>query len=160
MPRWRRRSIERYDIARAGRDLENTQTTIEFLDNQRLPDVRLETSYRGNGLAGTQFLRGGGFPGSVIGTRNRGFGDALGQVFSNDYPTWSFGLTVSYPIGRSFEDASLARARGRAAADHAAHRQPAHRGGRDRPPGRAAGAQHRRTRRGGARRRVAGAGTA
>ena len=101
----------RYDIARAGRDLENTQTTIEFLDNQRLPDVRLETSYRGNGLAGTQFLRGSGFPGSVIGTRNRGFGDALGQVFSNDYPTWSFGLTVSYPIGHSFEDASLARAR-------------------------------------------------
>ena len=102
---------QRYDIARAGRDLENTQTTIEFLDNQRLPDVRLETSYRGNGLAGTQFLRGGGFPGSIIGTRNRGFGDALGQVFSDDYPTWSLGVTVSYPIGRSFEDANLARAR-------------------------------------------------
>lgn len=102
---------QRYDIARAGRDLENTQTTIEFLDNQRLPDVRLETSYRGNGLAGTQFLRGGGFPGSIIGTRNRGFGDALGQVFSDDYPTWSLGVTVSYPIGRSFEEANLARAR-------------------------------------------------
>ena len=102
---------QRYDIARAGRDLENTQTTIEFLNNQRLPDVRVEASYRGNGLAGTQFLRGAGFPGSIIGTRNRGFGDALGQVFSNDYPTWSFGLTVNYPIGRSFEEASLARAR-------------------------------------------------
>ncbi len=102
---------QRYDIARAGRELENTQTTIEFLDNQRLPDVRLETSYRGNGLAGTQFLRGGGFPGSIIGTRNRGFGDALGQVFSDDYPTWSLGVTVSYPIGRSFEEANLARAR-------------------------------------------------
>lgn len=102
---------QRYDIARAGRDLANTQTTIEFLDNQRLPDVRLETSYRGNGLAGTQFLRGGGFPGSIIGTRNRGFGDALGQVFSDDYPTWSLGVTVSYPIGRSFEEANLARAR-------------------------------------------------
>jgi outer membrane protein len=102
---------QRYDIARAGRDLENTETTIEFLDNQRLPDVRLETSYRGNGLAGTQFLRGGGFPGSIIGTRNRGFGDALGQVFSDDYPTWSLGVTVTYPIGRSFEDANLARAR-------------------------------------------------
>jgi outer membrane protein len=102
---------QRYDIARAGRDLENTQTTIEFLNNQRLPDVRLETSYRGNGLAGTQFLRGGGFPGSIIGTRNRGFGDALGQVFSDDYPTWSLGVTVSYPIGRSFEEANLARAR-------------------------------------------------
>ena len=55
----------RYDIARAGRDLENTQTTIDFLNNQRLPDVRLETSYRGNGLAGRQFLRDGGFPGCM-----------------------------------------------------------------------------------------------
>ena len=31
-------------------------------------------------------------------------------MFTNDYPTWSFGLTVSYPFGRSFEEASLARA--------------------------------------------------
>jgi outer membrane protein len=102
---------QRYDIARAGHELDNSQTTIDFLDNQRLPDVRLETSYRGNGLGGTQFLRGGGFPGSIIGTRNRGFADALGQVFTDDYPSWSLGLTVSYPIGRSFEAANLARAR-------------------------------------------------
>lgn len=100
----------RYDIARAGVDLEKQRETIEFLDNQRLPDVRIETSYRGNGLAGTQFLRAGGFPGSIVGTRNRGFADALGQVFSDDYPAWSVGLTVSYPLGRSFEAASLTRA--------------------------------------------------
>ena len=31
--------------------------TWSILGNQRLPDVRLETSYRGNGLGGTQFLR-------------------------------------------------------------------------------------------------------
>ena len=101
---------QRYDIARAGQDLEKQRETIEFLDNQRLPDVRLETSYRGNGLAGTQFLRSGGFPGSVTGTRNRGFADALGQVFTDDYPAWSVGVTVSYPLGRSFEAASLAGA--------------------------------------------------
>jgi outer membrane protein TolC len=101
---------ERYDLARAGHDLENARTIVDFLDNQRLPDVRLETSYRGSGLAGTQFLRAGGFPGFVTGTRSRGLGDALGQVFSNDYPTWSLGVTVSYPLGRSFEAASLARA--------------------------------------------------
>jgi outer membrane protein TolC len=100
---------QRYDIARAGQDLDKQRDTIAFLENQRLPDVRLETSYRGNGLAGTQFLRSGGFPGSIVGTRNRDFADALGQVFSDDYPSWSLGLTVSYPIGRSFEDASLAR---------------------------------------------------
>ena len=33
-----------------------------------------------------------------------GFGDVLGQAFGPDYPTWSLGVTVSYPVGRSFED--------------------------------------------------------
>jgi outer membrane protein len=100
----------RYDLARAEHDLENAATSVEFLTNQKLPDVRLEASYRGSGLGGTQFLRGGGFPGSVIGTRDRSFGDALGQALSPDYPTWSVGVTVSYPLGRSYEQASLARA--------------------------------------------------
>jgi outer membrane protein TolC len=101
---------ERYDLARASHDLENARTNVEFLGNQRLPDVRLETSYRGAGLGGTQFLRAGGFPGVVTGTRDRSFGAALGQAFSPDYPTWSFGVTVSYPLGHSYEEASLARA--------------------------------------------------
>jgi len=100
----------RYDLARAGHDLENAKTNVAFLTNQKLPDVRLETSYRGSGLAGTQFLRTGGFPGIVTGTRDRSFADALGQAFSPDYPTWSVGVTVSYPLGRSYEEASLARA--------------------------------------------------
>ena len=101
---------QRYDIRRAGVDLENATSEIAFLDNQRLPDVRFETSYRGNGLAGTQFLRGNGFPGPVIGTRNRSYGDALGQAFSDDYPSWSVGVTVTYPIGQSLEEASRVRA--------------------------------------------------
>jgi outer membrane protein len=100
----------RYDLARAGRELENARTNVEFLDNQRLPDVRLETSYRGSGLGGTQFVRAGGFPGVITGTLNRSFANALGQAFSPDYPTWSFGVTVDYPLGRSYEEASLARA--------------------------------------------------
>jgi outer membrane protein TolC len=100
----------RFDLARAGQELENARTTVTFLDNQRLPDVRLEASYRGNGLGGTEFLRSGSFPGSIVGTRRRGFEDALGQVFTNDYPTWSVGLTINYPLGRSYEAASFARA--------------------------------------------------
>ena len=31
-------------------------------------------------------------------------------MFSYDFPTWSVGVTLSYPIGRSFEEAGLARA--------------------------------------------------
>ncbi len=100
----------RYDLARAGQDLENARADVEFLGNQKLPDVRLETSYRGSGLGGTRFLRGGGFPGTIVGTRRTSFGDALGQVFSPDYPSWSVGVTVNYPIGRTYETASLTRA--------------------------------------------------
>ena len=36
---------QRYDLARAGQELSNARTSVEFLQNQRLPDVRLETSY-------------------------------------------------------------------------------------------------------------------
>lgn len=100
----------RYDLARAANDLQNAETDVKYLGNQRLPDVRLEASYRGNGLAGTQLLRTGGFPGIVTGSEDQSFAHALGQAFGTDYPTWSLGVTVSYPIGRSFEDASLARA--------------------------------------------------
>jgi outer membrane protein TolC len=100
----------RSDLARASHDLENAKTNVDFLGNQRLPDVRLEASYRGNGLGGTEFLRTGVFPGIVTGTRDRGFGDALGQAFTPDYPTWSVGVTVNYALGHSYEDASHARA--------------------------------------------------
>jgi outer membrane protein len=100
----------RYDLARATQDLENAKTNVEYLHNQKLPDVRLETSYRGSGLGGTQFLRAGGFPGTITGTHDRSLGSALAQAFSPDYPTWSVGVTVSYPLGHSYEDASLARA--------------------------------------------------
>jgi outer membrane protein TolC len=100
----------RFDLARAGFELANARTNVEYLDNQRRPDVRLETSYSGSGLGGTEFVRTGGFPGVVTGTRNRSFADALGQAFTPDYPTWSVGVTVSYPLGRSYEEASLARA--------------------------------------------------
>jgi len=101
---------ERYDLARAEQDLANAKTNVDLFRNQRLPDVRLETSYSGSGLGGTQFLRSGGFPGLVTGTRSLGLGDAVGQVFSNDFPAWSVGLTISYPLGRSYEAASLAEA--------------------------------------------------
>lgn len=100
----------RYDLARARNELANAGTNIDFYNNQRLPDVRLETSYRGSGLGGTQFVRSGAFPGVVTGTLNRNFGSVLNQVFSHDYATWSFGLTVNYPLGRSYEEAGLARA--------------------------------------------------
>ena len=85
-PRSPRHSSERYDLARAGHEFENARSTVEFYGNQRLPDIRVETSYRGAGLGGTQFVRDGGFPGVITGLRQRSFGDALGQVFTRRLP--------------------------------------------------------------------------
>jgi len=102
---------ERYDLARARNDLQNAATNVRFFTNQKLPDVRLEMSYRGNGLGGTELLRTGGFPGVVSGTSNRGFGSVLDQVLGSDYPSWSLGVTVSYPLGTSYDEASLAHAK-------------------------------------------------
>jgi outer membrane protein TolC len=100
----------RYDVVRARNDVGIAAANAEFLANQKLPDVRLETSYRTNGLAGSQLLRTGSFPGIVTGRLDSGFADALGQLFRSDYPAWSVGVTVSYPLGRSFEQVSAVRA--------------------------------------------------
>jgi outer membrane protein len=101
---------ERYDLARARHDLENADTNVQFLSNQKLPDVRLEASYRSGGAGGGLLVRNGPFPGVVTSTLNTGFGNVLGQVFGRDFSTWSVGVTVNYPIGPSYESASLARA--------------------------------------------------
>jgi len=100
----------RYDVARARNDVSNAATNAEYYRDQKLPDVRVEASYRGSGLGGSQLLRTGPFPGIVTGRVDSGFGDVLGQMFGRDYPAWSFGLTVSYPLGHSYEELSAVRA--------------------------------------------------
>ena len=37
------------------------------------------------------------------------FGDVLRQVFAADYPTWTVGVTLSYPLGRSADESALAQ---------------------------------------------------
>ena len=101
---------ERYDVARARNQQAIAGDDVEFFRNQKLPDVRFETSYRGSGLGGTQLIRGGGFPGPITGRLNTSYGDVLDQIFDSDFPTWSVGFTVSYPLGKSHEEVSLVRA--------------------------------------------------
>ncbi len=146
------RALEgRFDLARAAHDLENAKTNVDFLGNQRLPDVRLEASYRGSGLGGTEFLRTGVFPGIVSGTRDRGFRRRARP-----------GIHARLPDMERRRDGELCArtqlrrgepcARGRrATAGGAADREPPPRGGRGRSSGGASGAKHGRTRGRGAR---------
>src|SRR5262249_29460169 len=51
------------------------------------------------------------FPGTVIGAgAATPFSSVLSQIFGADYPTWNVGVSVSYPIGQSTEEANHARA--------------------------------------------------
>ena len=100
----------RWDLVRARKDLENAQTTSHFYSNQRLPDLRVIANYQANGLSGDRLVRSG-FLGPVVSLVPGAYSDAMHQVWGRDYPTWTVGVTLSYPIGHSFEDAALASAR-------------------------------------------------
>ena len=105
---------DRTDLARARKTIDSDKITVSYTTNQKLPDVRLNASYQANGLGGTQVLRNltNGFPGTIVGPGAvTDFGTVLGQLFGADYPTWSVGVSVSYPIGTSTEQANSARAR-------------------------------------------------
>jgi HAE1 family hydrophobic/amphiphilic exporter-1 len=103
---------ERADLQRSRKDIETAQTNVKFLGNQQLPDVRLNASYQASGLGGTQVLRTGGFPGTIVGPGAvTDFGNVLNQLFARDFPTWSVGVSVSYPIGQSAEEANYARSK-------------------------------------------------
>jgi outer membrane protein TolC len=103
---------DRADLARARKDIENAKLSLRLAGNQKLPDVRLNASYQASGLGGTEVLRTGGFPGTITGAGQvTSFGTILDQLFRSDYPTWAVGLSVSYPIGQSTDEANQARSR-------------------------------------------------
>lgn len=100
----------RADLARAHKELENTNASLRLSGNQKLPDVRVNASYQANALGGTEVLRTGGFPGTIVGPgREVDFGNLLDQLFRTSYPNWAVGVSVSYPLGRSAEDANQVR---------------------------------------------------
>ena len=101
---------ERADLLRARKDIENAHTSVKYANNQRLPDVRLNASYQASGLGGTQVVRTGGFPGTIVGPGTiTPFGSVISQLFAHDYPTWAVGVSVSYPIGEGADQANYAR---------------------------------------------------
>ena len=107
----RRALGERTDLERARTEIQITDTTVALSKSQTLPDLRVQANYLGDGAGGTRLIREGGFPGTVVGSVDTSFGSVLGQVFSGDYPTWTLGVTFSYPLGNSTAEANLARAR-------------------------------------------------
>jgi outer membrane protein TolC len=106
------RAIEnRTDLAQVRKNMQVNDVTLDYLQNQTLPQVDLNARYGLIGQGGTRFVRSTGISGQITDTIPGGYGDALRSLFDRNYPTWNFGVTVTYPIGVSAQEATVARAR-------------------------------------------------
>lgn len=109
----RRAIANRTDIQVSKNALERNDVNIKFFRNQILPQINATASYQSNAVGGTFLspisLAALGAPRSVV--AEQGFGSVLGDIFSNTFPTWTVGLTLSYPLGTSAQETSLAKAK-------------------------------------------------
>jgi outer membrane protein len=101
----------RTDLIQAKNILRMSDVNIGYYRNQLLPDVNVQAGYSVAGQGGTEIEFGGGFPPIPISSGNISYGNVLSQMFKTEFPTWSVGVSFSYPLGTSTAEANLARAR-------------------------------------------------
>jgi outer membrane protein TolC len=105
----------RTDVQLARNSLERSDINLKYFRGQVLPEVNATVAYQSNAVGGvtlsplTSLPLDGAISRTVL--TQTGYGSVLGDVFSNRFPTWTFGLTLSYPVGASTQDTNLARAR-------------------------------------------------
>jgi outer membrane protein TolC len=109
-----RRAIgSRTDVQLARNSIERSEVNLKFFRSQTLPEVNASLNYQATAVGGTTLTPLTSFPPTSFdrGILNqRSFGTVLGDVFSNAFPTWTFGLSVSYPIGASTQETNYSRA--------------------------------------------------
>jgi outer membrane protein len=103
---------KRIDLAQQRRRMDQTDITMKYARNQKLPAVNALVNYGLQGVAGirTDYDFSQGFP-IPRGSTQRNFSDALRDILGNDFKTWSVQFQVSYPIGTSAADAGYAQAK-------------------------------------------------
>ncbi|MGE3843054.1 MAG: TolC family protein [Vicinamibacterales bacterium] len=109
----RRALDQRTDINVARKNVEANDLTVKYLRDQTLPQMDLQVNYGLQGVGGPFLQRSntGVLGSTVTSTVPGGISDAFRALFGNDYPRWTVGLNMSYPIGASSQDAAVARSR-------------------------------------------------
>jgi len=109
----RRALSERTDLMIAQKVGQENDVTLKYLKDQLKPQADFVGTYGLVGLGGTQLIKTGNSVNSseIIGTVPGGYGDALTTLFKTNYPRWTAQINLSYPLGTSFQEASVARAR-------------------------------------------------
>ena len=108
---------KRSDLRAAKNSMEQSNINIKYYANQIKPDVNATVGYNPVGVGGALLspidlasISSGASPTRSI-VSNQGFGSILGDVFNGANPTWTFGITVGYPLGANTAHANLARVR-------------------------------------------------
>lgn len=102
---------QRSDLSRANRQQDINRLNVRGLRNNTLPSLDLVGTYQLQGQGGNLLERAGFFGGEVIQVIPGGFGDALNHIIDANFPTWTVGIQLSYPLGASSADVALERAR-------------------------------------------------
>ena len=106
---------KRSDLRGAKNTLEQSDINIKYYRNQVRPDVNANVQYITTAAGGAQLSQvdlaaaaaGAAINRSIIGERS--FGSVLGDVLQNQYPNWTVGISIGYPLGASTAHANLAR---------------------------------------------------
>jgi outer membrane protein len=89
---WRRAINNRPDLQQFKVDLERKGITLRYTKNQLFPEVDLTGTYGRRGVEGT-------------------VGDALDDIPQDRFPTYSYGITVSVPLGEQSQRAAYKAAK-------------------------------------------------
>jgi outer membrane protein len=100
---------QRTDITASRKSLENNDLAIQYARSQLMPALNLVAAYGTTGIGGTQLRDPSGQP--LPTPISGGYGDAVSSVFGRDFPTWTLGVNVAYPLFNKQAKASAARAR-------------------------------------------------
>lgn len=106
---------QRTDLQQSKNNLKISDINLQNQVDATRPTLNLTASYGLSGLGGPIFVReitdpvtGAGTPATTIPS---GYFDALQNIAGFDAPVWTVGLNFAYPLGRSAQEAAVARSR-------------------------------------------------
>jgi outer membrane protein len=100
----------RPEIEQADLNLRGQEITVKANRNGLLPSLNLFATYIGQGLSGNSCGLGGPAPMCVQDLVPGGSSQALSQTFQGQFPDYSFGVSLSFPIRNRSAQADAARA--------------------------------------------------
>jgi outer membrane protein len=99
---------QRPDLAQAGIQVENSKISLKGSLNALRPELDVVGTVQNGGLSGNINPVGAALtPGATL--YPGGYGTALGQIFKNDFPTYSVGLQLNLPLRNRVAQADAVR---------------------------------------------------